>query len=74
MAIQRFIPSKDSLRLYRSFIRAESGSNEDLLDSNAYLQTVQKQEMDIEAYLIDVFTIPISLFTNEDLNRDLWKV
>ena len=54
MAIQRFIPGKDSLRLYRSFIRVESGSKDDLLDSNAYLLTVQKYEVDIEAYLKDV--------------------
>lgn len=54
MAIQRFIPGKNSLRLYRSFITAENGSNDDLIDSNAYLLTVQKYEVDIEAYLKDV--------------------
>jgi hypothetical protein len=54
MAIQRFIPGKDSLRLYRSFLRAESGSNKDFLDSNAYLLTVQKYEENIEDYLKDV--------------------
>lgn len=54
MAIQRFIPGKDSLRLYRSFIRAEGGSKDDLLDSNAYLLTVQKYEVDIEVYIKDV--------------------
>lgn len=54
MAIQRFIPDNDSIGLYRSFIRAESGSPDVLLDSNAYLLTVQKYEVDIEAFLKDV--------------------
>lgn len=67
MAIQRFIPGKNSLRLYRSFITAENGSNDDLVDSNAYLLTVQKYEVDIEAYLKDVFNklgISASIKTN----------
>ncbi|MHA8093804.1 hypothetical protein ACMH5Q_02800 [Aquirufa lenticrescens] len=67
MAIQRFIPGKDSLRLYRSFIRSENGSNDDLIDSNAYLLTVQKYEVDIEAYLKDVLNklgIAASVKTN----------
>lgn len=67
MAIQRFTPSNDSIGLYRSFIRAESGSNDDLLDSNAYLLTVQKYEEDIEDYLKDVLNklgISASVKTN----------
>lgn len=67
MVIQRFIPTKDSLRLYRSFLRAESGSNDNLLDSNAYLLTVQKYEEDIEDYFKDVLNklgISASVKTN----------
>lgn len=67
MAIQRFIPEKNSIGLYSSFIRAESDSPDDFLDSNAYLLTVQKYEVDIEAYLKDVFNklgISASIKTN----------
>lgn len=67
MAIQRFIPCKDPLRLYRSFIRGESGSNDDLLDSSAYLLTVQKYEENIEDYLKDALNklgISASVKTN----------
>lgn len=67
MAIQRFIPSNDSIGLYRSFITAENGSNDDLIDSNAYLLTVQKYEVDIEDYLKDVLNklgISASVKTN----------
>jgi tRNA G37 N-methylase Trm5 len=67
MEIQRFIPDKNSIGLYRSFIRGANGSTDTLLDSNSYLITVQKYEMDIEAYLKDVLNklgISASVKTN----------
>lgn len=67
MGINRFIPDMNSIGLYRSFISVENGSNDVLLDSNAYLLTVQKYEVEIEAYFKDVLNklgISASVKTN----------
>jgi hypothetical protein len=67
MVIQRFIPDKDSIGLYRSFIRGENGSTDVILDSSNYLLTVQKYELELESYLIDVLrklAISASVKTN----------
>jgi hypothetical protein len=67
MAIQRFIPNKDSIGLYKSFIKGKNGSIDVIFDSNTYLLTVQKYEMEIEAHLIDVLrnlAISASVKTN----------
>ncbi len=55
MPSQRFIPNKDSIGLYKSFINAESCSTDAFLDSNTYLLRVQQNEVEIETYLLDVF-------------------
>lgn len=67
MPSQRFIPNKDSIGLYKSFINAESGSTDAFLDSNTYLLKVQQYEVDIETHLLDVFSklgISASVKTN----------
>ncbi len=68
MTINRFLPEKDSIELYIGFIRAGSGRSDILIDSNAYLQTVQKHEMDIEAYLNDVLD-KLGIFAVVKTNR-----
>lgn len=68
MTINRFLPNKDLIELYIGFIRAASGKSDILIDSNAYLQTVQKHEMDIEAYLNDVLD-KLGIFAVVKTNR-----
>ncbi|MFD3393409.1 hypothetical protein U0R10_02130 [Aquirufa sp. OSTEICH-129V] len=68
MTFHRFLPEKDSIELYIGFIRAGSGRSDVLIDSNTYLQTVQKHEMDIEAYLNDVLD-KLGIFAVVKTNR-----
>lgn len=52
MEIQRFLPAKDEMRLYSSFIRNELSGT--ILDENTYLQVVKKYEVQMEYYIKDV--------------------